>query len=526
MIDEEQTKSKILISVIILLLQSSIAFASPFEKGGLRGISPDVPLGDKLYRDVYVLIDRLVAKGYVTKLFKNTQPYSQGEIAEMLTELDKEAQEGSLKLSKVEEQRLNLLKALSQKDYLFQTQGEKHQFGVDFGVGESTISRNQDESKTGYAILFRPTVIGQIRDDFAFYSDLKVYYLSATQFPDIPKTEVRMGQPGKETKTASLSNYYIKAKLPWFSILFGHDNLHWGPGRRGALLVSEHPLPMNMLKLEAQYYPVKFQAVTAKLGSNIDKKYLSGHRLELNLWDKLRLGVAETVVYGHRFEMVYLNPVQIYTTTEFVFPEAVGENDNVLISGDFDLFPLRNLELYGEVMIDDYRPFSYSPKNWGNKFGVLLGGYWVDPFRIPDTDLRFEYAFVNQFAYTHSTKINAYTHFNSPIGHQIGADADDLWLSVRHWFTPNFTTSLSYELERHGEGDVNTTHEGSDDDEWEFLSGVTESTHSIILSASYNLIGKYSVALEYAHSWVKNADNQTGADKTKDQVILSGQYRF
>ena len=322
-----------------------------------------------------MIASSLVAKGYVTKLFKNTQPYSQGEIAEMLTELDKEAQEGSLKLSKVEEQRLNLLKALSQKDYLFQMQGEKHLFGVDFGVGENIIHRRQesDENKTGYATLFRPTVEGQIKDDFAFRSDLKVYYLSATQFPDIPKTEVRMSQPAKETQTASLSNYYIKANLPWFSILFGHDNIHWGPGCRGALLVSEHPLPMNMLKLQAQYYPVKFQSVTARLGGDLDKKYLSGHRLEFNLWDKLRLGIAETVVYGHRFEMVYLNPVQIYTTTEFVFPEAVGENDNVLISGDLDIVPLRNLELYGEVMIDDYRPFSYSPKNWGNKFGLLFG---------------------------------------------------------------------------------------------------------------------------------------------------------
>jgi hypothetical protein len=495
----------------------------------------DVPLGDELYCDVYVLVDRLVAKGYVTKLFKNTQPYSQGEIAEIMTELDKEAQ---LKLSEVEEQRLNRLYALSQKDYLFQTQGEKHEFGFDFGVGESTISRNQDESKlalersegTAHAILFRPTAIGQIGDDFAFYSDLKVYYLSATQFPDIPKTEVRMSQPAKETQTASLSNYYIKVKLPWFSILFGHDNLHWGPGRRGALLVSEHPLPMNMLKLQAQYYPVNFQAVTARLGSTIDKKYLSGHRLELNLWDKLRLGIAETVVYGRRFETVYLNPVQIYTTTEFVFPEAVGENDNVLISGDFDFVPLKNLELYGEVMIDDYRPFSYSPKNWGNKFGVLLGGYWVDPFWIPDTDLRLEYAFVNQYAYTHATKINAYTHFNSVIGHQIGTDADDLWLNLKHWFTSYFAASLTYERQRHGEGDINKLHEeeegASDDDDWEFLSGVTESTHSIILSASYNMIGKYSVGLEYTRSWVKNDDNQAGVDKTKDQVILSGQYRF
>jgi predicted porin len=147
---------------------------------------------------------------------------------------------------------------------------------------------------------------------------------------------------------------------------------------------------------------------------------------------------------------------------------------------------------------------------------------------LPDTDLRLEYTFVNQYAYTHSNKINAYTHFDSPIGHQIGTDADDLWFNLKHWFTANFAASLTYERKRHGEGNVNKPHPpgAPDDDEWEFLSGVTESTHSIILSASYNLIGKYSTTLEYTHSWNKNVSNQNGVNENNNQVLLSGQYRF
>jgi hypothetical protein len=88
--------------------------------------------------------------------------------------------------------------------------------------------------------------------------------------------------------------------------------------------------------------------------------------------------------------------------------------------------------------------------------------------------------------------------------------------------------SLGYELERHGEGDVNKPHPSGapDDDEWEFLSGVTESTHSITLGATYNLIGKYSATLEYTHSWIKNTNHQVGVNLTKNQVLLSGQYRF
>jgi hypothetical protein len=539
---------KLLLISIILLLYASAASA----------LLLDVPLGDNLYDEVYEFVDRMIASGYATEFSKNTRPYSRGEVAKILIQLDKKIKDGSLKLSRVEAQKLNQytqvfsdeLQALGysaqeHKSYLFQTQGEKHKFGFDFGLGENIISRlpvrrtqtgkqEAEENKRGYVTLFRPTVTGQIQDDFAFYTDLKVYYISGAQFPDIPKTEVRMGQPGKEVKTASLANYYIKTKLPWFELFLGYDNLHWGPGRHGALLLSKNPLPMDMIRLTARYYPVKFQSVTAKLGSNIDKKYLSAHRLELSLWDKLRLGVAETVIYGHRFETIYLNPVLIYIPKVFVTPTTEGGDDNVVISGDLDFTLLENLEFYGELLIDDAQPFSYSWRSWKNKFGLLLGGYWVDPFSLPDTDIRLEYTFVNQYAYTHRKPINVYTHFNSIIGHQIGGDADELWLNLKHWFTANLAMSLTYELERHGEWDVNKldpqnpSGEGElpGEVEWEFLSGVTESTNSLSLGFSYAVVGRYFANVEYTTSWIKNVSNKLGENSTRHQFILNGSYRF
>ena len=571
-----------LIISIIILWQGSIASAQLL----------DVPLGDELYREVYDFIDRMVARQAVTKVLKNTLPYSSAEVRKILTELDRKEKEGQLKLSEIERHKLEQFiqsfsifcflrqnrtenksldlraahtppetsevsssKLKGNSGRLFSTRGENHWFAIDFGLGEDIISRKcasgairaarpsaspsretgqrTTKRQTAYATLFRPTALGQIRDDFAFYSDLKVYYLSTIQFPDIPKTEAKVGQASKKVATAALATYYLKFKLPWFEVFLGKDNLHWGPGRYGALLISENPLPMNMVKLTAQYYPVKFQAVTGMLGSDIARKYLSGHRVELIISKKLRLGVSEVIVYGERFETIYLNPVQIYTITEIPAKIVSGESkespDNTLISGDFELALMRNLELYGGILIDDFRPFSYglrSYRNWGSKFGLLFGFYYVDPFSLPNTDFRVEYAFINQYTYTHTPPVTAYTHFDSIIGHQIGTDADDLWFNLRHWFTPHFTMSLGYELERHGEGDVNKPHNGSDDDEWEFLSGVTESTHSIILGASYNLIGKYSFALEYTHFWIKNALNQDGVNDTNNQVLLSGQYRF
>ena len=210
--------------------------------------------------------------------------------------------------------------------------------------------------------------------------------------------------------------------------------------------------------------------------------------------------------------------------------ESVFSPDNVLVSGDLDIFLLTDLEFYGELLMDDFYP-NYglrSPFNWGSKWGILLGFYYVNPFSIPDTDLRIEYTFVNQYTYTHEPMDTTYTHYDAVIGHHIGADADDLSIDVRHWFTDKLWMAMGYELQRHGEGDVNKPHpkDAPRDDEWEFLSGVTESTSSLSVALSYTSVGKYFTNIEYTYSRIKNAENQLGVNQTAKQFILRGSYRF
>jgi len=437
-----------------------------------------------------ILFDRMAVKKVIGGILKNSRPYSRGEVATALAALDKKVSSNDVRLSRIEQKRLaHLMRifAVEKKgsqlnlrfdnEYLLQTQGETYRFGLSMEAGETIVNRNlpvrvrtqtglsDTTQQTGYITLLRPTVTGQVRDSFAFYSDLKFYYLTGATFPDIPKTEARIGQAGLDAATAGLATSYAKFKLPWFELLLGKENLSWGPGRHGALLISDNPLPMNMVKLVAWYKQIKFHAFTSILGS-----------------------------------------------------------------GDLDIFLLKNLEFYGELLMDDFYP-NYglrSPFNWGSKLGILLGFYYVNPFSMPNTDLRIEYTFVNQYTYTHDPMDTTYTHYDAVIGHHIGADADDLFIDVRHWFTDKLWMAMGYELQRHGEGDVNKPHptDAPRDDEWEFLSGVTESTNSLSLGLSYATIGRYFADLKYTVSWVRNAQNKLSENSTRHQFILNGSYRF
>lgn len=95
------TKKKVMMFLIILIIfwQCSICFAQLLE----------VPLGDELYREVYDFIDRMVARQAVTKVFKNILPYSNADVAQALIELEKAVKERHIKLSKIEQSRLDKL---------------------------------------------------------------------------------------------------------------------------------------------------------------------------------------------------------------------------------------------------------------------------------------------------------------------------------------------------------------------------------------------------------------------------------
>ena len=201
------------------------------------------------------------------------------------------------------------------------------------------------------------------------------------------------------------------------------------------------------------------------------------------------------------------------------------------MSVDMRLRPIDNFEIYGELMVDDGNP-AVSFKHWDTKFGILGGIYLTDPFGIPDTDFQVEYAFINQYAYTHVNPVNVYKHFTTPIGHQIGSDADNLWLEMRRRWTGKLETVFGYELERHGSGDIDKQHpaDAPKDDVWTPLSGITHSEHRLSVGANWvvigGYIGSYSIYAEWARVWRQNVGNRTGVHESANEIEAKLLYRW
>ena len=516
-------------------------------------LNPDI---SDFNTETYRFIHRLLNKRVVSGVARGSLPYTRKQIASLLVEVSQKLDGGELTLNVNDQKRLKELLSFyseagtqtlpNRRLHLFSlTDDTTYRFSFDLRGRQRTITRlvdNMSEKQpvegTMFVTTWFPHLYGQVKEGFAFTTNMAYRWLYGDVFDDLYPDESKYRQLEGELKIGqkyrTAINAYLKFNFPWFELQLGQDNLQWGPGYHGNLLVSPNPIAIDMLKLQTTYKTITFTGFTGILedrADEINEKYISGHRLEGYFWDRIGFGISEVIIYGNRFEPGYLNPVNIYLINEQTISRAdsrvPGSGDNILISADMRIRPIDNFEIYGELMIDDGNPISVF-KHWDTKFGILGGIYLTDPFGLPDTDFHVEYAFINQYAYTHVNPVNVYKHFTTPIGHHIGSDADNLWIELRRRFTDKLETVFGYELERHGEGNIDKNHspDAPKDDVWTPLSGITESEHRLKIGFNWVTIGHYSFYGEWARIWRGNFENRQDAHETGNEIQAKALYRF
>lgn len=312
-----------------------------------------------------------------------------------------------------------------------------------------------------------------------------------------------------------------------FVVSYSRDKNVWGHGRHDRLIMSGYGSPYDIFRIETVFGALKFVFFTAEIkqfppiakfyytsppdvpsDSVTVKKYLSGHRIELALGNRLNLGFHETVVYGGRWEWSYINPVMFLKGAE----HANGDHDNAAMGMDFRLFVRRSHSLYGELLIDDITTTKLGTGWYGNKLAYRTGFFLVEPFGLENTDTRIEYTRIDPWVYTHQFPINSYTHYGDVLGNRLGPNSDEMSVTIRKRFTRRFHTELSFIRQRHGanivENEVVVKNVGGDPLEGfkpgdskkaRFLAGNLEKTTAAGIDVSYEIAWQLFMRLGYTY---------------------------
>ena len=103
---------------------------------------------------------------------------------------------------------------------------------------------------------------------------------------------------------------------------------------------------------------------------------------------------------------------------------SVGSPDNALLGASFKLKIAKNIQLYSQVLIDEfYLKFLKERKGWwANKQGYQAGFKVFNLFHLNNLYLQGEANYVRPYTYSHGNSIQNYGHYNQSLAHPLGAN--------------------------------------------------------------------------------------------------------
>jgi hypothetical protein len=274
---------------------------------------------------------------------------------------------------------------------------------------------------------------------------------------------------------------------------FGHDRNRWGYGGN-SLLLSDFSPSYDQLQLRLRVWRLQYVSMVMRRTdprvplagrTYFPSSYGAFHQLSMDLPAGFEASIFESVVFDNDtvrargFELAYLNPIIFYRPIE----AGLGSPDNVLLGAGLAWAPVDGLRTYGELFLDELTVGRLGTNWWGNKFAMLIGAHAAIP-GVQGLDARVEYARLRPYMYSHRTRATAYIHYDDPLGHPAGPNAEDVTLQFRYRPLSALHAALDVAYTRRGRntdslnfgGDPRVNYDTRVSDDAPFLQGVRQST--------------------------------------------------
>jgi hypothetical protein len=523
-------KSILYFMVVLILLATNVSWA---------GMMETVPVGEEVYGWVYEYLDELYARGLISDLHLGTKPYFRGQVAQELLSVREKIYQDEVSLAWPETYLLEELeKEFSGEFNQLELQAgsaddrkllKRFSWGLDFEEGSSF--------KSGDKAVFRETLCPYVK------AQIGPNFFACTRYMIDENLAKDSDYDGKVWKgfAGDAAQAYLAFNLPYFKMLLGRERIAWGQKSTGGLILSENAFPLDMVKIQGGwgvFQGSSFFAFLSSLGTTDSSgelsrvsRYLSGHRISLNLFSKIQLGLSETVVYGgenRQVEAYYLNPLLWYHGAQL----NEKRDDNTFFAFDFNLRPKRDIVLYGEFLIDDLQ---IEKKSQGdkepNELAYFGGLSLLDPFGLRGVEINVEYMRINNWTYNQVEERNRYLNREKLLGNPLGPDTDRISVSFSRWLRKGLKSKLSYQKTRSGEGGVNSPWNqpwmsAQGEYKEKFPSGVVETEDNFGLTLQYRHSNTLGCKLKWDYLNFANYQNIENREESYNQVSLNLSYHF
>ena len=294
----------------------------------------------------------------------------------------------------------------------------------------------------------------------------QVYYKDNTEKDNIISNNVNESPiPGKilvGAQTNNSINYSdIRASLNYKfkngNISFGKDNILWGYGENGNIVLSNKVPSYPFVRLD--YNPIKwlsFNYTHAWLNSNIKdsslsylnnsgrldnderilfvQKFMATHSIQFIPMKGLSLAIGESIIYSDKMDPGFLIPINLYKfydNNRSNYLIEAGSNGQYFASIN-SRNQIKKTHLYGTLFIDEIKVSAiFNQKEKRNQLGYTLGASITDVF-IPYLTIGTEYTRVNPFVYNNLIPAQTYNSYDFNLGDWMGNNFDRTILYARY----------------------------------------------------------------------------------------------
>lgn len=233
-----------------------------------------------------------------------------------------------------------------------------------------------------------------------------------------------------------------------FNFAAGRGKNFFGDGYR-SLLLSDVANNYEYFKITSTIWKLKYINLFTNLKTENNpigkspkqfNKYASTHYLSWNATKRINISFFESIVWQSRdsnnanlgYDVNYLNPVIFYRPTEY----ALGSGDNALIGASFKVKLMKQLQVYGQLIIDEFLLKEMKAQSgwWANKQGVQLGIKTYSLFKLPNLFFQLEWNSVRPYTYAHSNTAQNYGHNGEALAHPLGANFNEYFVAINYRF--------------------------------------------------------------------------------------------
>ena len=306
----------------------------------------------------------------------------------------------------------------------------------------------------------------------------------------------------------------------------GNDRKVIGHGAEKVLLSDNAPR-MDYVGFDLKYKSLEFSFFHGKLlgtrtiiddeiqgsFSTVTDKYLSYHRLGLNISKHFNFAVGEMIIYSNRnIDFSYLNPFNFYKSAE----HANQDRDNTFLFFDFQNNSFENLKLYSTIIIDDIDFGKFGSGWYGNQSLISVGAYSTQLYGIFPIDLEFQYIKIDPYVFTHRIFDNNFTNSDFSLGTPLQPNSSSTIINL--YYRPHHRVNIKagFSYTSHGANDIdsfgNTVtnyggnilvgHRPNDSEKIYFLEGEIETYRKYQLSTSIEPIKNwiFDINLSYLNN--------------------------